>query len=105
VLSFSQALAWELAPRGVRVLAHCPGLTKTEFFEVGGIDVSLINVFWMTSERCVALGLRALDAGRRVIVTGWLNAIGAWLARIVPQRIVMAIAAWLYGPADRAGPK
>src|SRR5438552_2408583 len=37
VLSFSEALATELAATGVRVLALCPGATKTEFQEVAGV--------------------------------------------------------------------
>ena len=40
VVSFSQALAWELAPKGVHVVAHCPGATRTEFFEANDAHVA-----------------------------------------------------------------
>jgi short-subunit dehydrogenase len=100
VLSFSQALAWELAPRGVRVLAHCPGPTKTEFFDAGSVHIDVSGALFMSSERCVAIALRALDRGRRVVVTGWLNALGAWLARISPQWLVVSMSAWLMRPVS-----
>ena len=38
VLSFSEALHWELAPRGIRVTALCPGPVPTEFQARAGID-------------------------------------------------------------------
>ena len=95
VLSFSQALAWELAPYGVRVLAVCPGATKTEFFEAGQVHIQVSSFFYMSVERCVRIALRALDRGRRVIVTGWLNAISAWLA---PRNATMGLSS----PRERA---
>jgi len=102
VLSFSQALAWELAPRGVRVLAHCPGPTKTEFFEAGAVHIDVGAALYMTSEKCVALALRAFDRGRRVVVTGWLNALGAWFGRVMPQWIVVPVSARMMRPAAHA---
>ena len=104
VLSFSQALAWELAPRGVRVLALCPGATKTEFFEAGSYHVSVSEALYMTSERCVTIGLRALDRGKTVVVAGLLNAIGAYLARIVPQWIAVAMSGRIMKPSTAALP-
>ena len=101
VLSFSQALAWELARRGVRVLTLCPGATRTEFFEAGQVHIDIPGLFFMTAERCVRIGLRALDRGRRVIVTGWMNAIGAWFARVLPQRLVVGASARIMRPVER----
>lgn len=34
LLSYSRALRWEVAPRGIRVTAVCPGWIKTEFIAV-----------------------------------------------------------------------
>jgi len=98
VLSFSQALAWELAPRGVRVLAHCPGPTRTEFFDVGSVHISVSGALFMSSEDCVAIALRALDGGRRVVVSGWMNALGAWFGRVLPQWLVVPVSARLMRP-------
>src|SRR6185369_10619179 len=38
VLSFSEALWAEYRPRGVRVVALCPGATETPFFERAGVS-------------------------------------------------------------------
>ena len=103
VLSFSQALAWELAPRGVRVLALCPGATKTEFFEAGQVHIGVSDIFYMSAERCVKIALRALDRGRWVVVTGWMNALGAWFARVMPQWIVVRASAMFMRPVARPG--
>jgi short-subunit dehydrogenase len=104
VLSFSQALAWELEPRGVRVLAHCPGGTRTEFFEAGDVRLSVGEFFYMSSEECVRIGLRALDRGKRVVVAGLLNAIVAWVSRVSPQRLVTAVSARMMRPAGAGKP-
>jgi short-subunit dehydrogenase len=103
VLSFSHALSWELAPRGVRVLALCPGATRTEFFEAGQVHVAVGDIFYMSAERCAQIALRALDGGRRVVVTGWLNALGAWLARVLPQWLVVPVSARMMRPVPRPG--
>ena len=34
LLSYSRALRWEVAPRGIRVTAVCPGWIRTEFMQV-----------------------------------------------------------------------
>jgi short-subunit dehydrogenase len=101
VLSFSQALAWELAPRGVHVLALCPGATRTEFFDAAQMRVQLPDAVFMSSERCVRLALRAMRARRRVLVTGWMNALGAWLGRVMPQWIVVPVSAFTMRPSSR----
>ena len=101
VLSFSRALAWELAPRGVRVLSVCPGATKTEFFEAGQVHIGVSDALFMSAERCVQIALAALDRGRTVVVTGWLNAIGAWFARVMPLWIVVPVSARMMRPVAR----
>lgn len=69
VRSLSEALAEELAGRGVAVLALCPGFTRTEIFERSGATVRVVpNLLWHDSER---VAREALDAvgGRRAVVT------------------------------------
>lgn len=105
VLSFSMALAQEFGPRGVTVLAHCPGPTTTEFMEVADVKGGFPSFLFMTAERCVRIGLRALESGRSVVVTGWLNVIQSMLSRLTPLRLIT----WITGiimrpPAPKALP-
>jgi short-subunit dehydrogenase len=91
VLSFSEALAEEVRPRGVRVLALCPGATETAFFDRAGQDASFGRR--RTPEQVVSTGLRAVEAGRSVVVDGKMNALLAQAPRFLPRRLV----AWIAG--------
>jgi short-subunit dehydrogenase len=98
VASFTQAFAREVAPRGVRVVTHCPGPTRTEFFDVADLKVGINDALVMSAERCVRIGLHALDRGRPLVITGWLNAIVAWFARVSPLWMVVPITGWIMRP-------
>src|SRR5919204_1785068 len=65
VLSFSQALADELSPRGIHVMALCPGVTETGFQRVAEVEVSGPSA---TAEQVARFALRALAARRRVAI-------------------------------------
>jgi len=90
VRNFSEALAYELAPGGVRVCCLCPGGTSTEFSEVAGHELpSWQMAFFMTAERCAAIGLSALFRGRRNIISGLSNKLTCWLMRFLPRRTMI----------------
>lgn len=93
VLSFSEALAAEVASRGVKVTAVCPGATRTEFHSVAHNDGVFATRFMDTAEAVAAEGLRALNHGRRVVVTGPMNKPLPLLVRLTPRRLVV----WLAG--------
>src|SRR5262249_23210791 len=79
VRNFTEALAWELAPHGVRVCCLCPGGTKTEFMEVAGHSLSsTLESTLMSAERCARIGLDALFGWRRNVVAGALNKFMTW---------------------------
>jgi len=40
----------------------------------------------MSSERCARIAVAKMLAGRRTVVTGYLNALAMWLLRFVPRR-------------------
>ncbi|MFO0678191.1 MAG: SDR family oxidoreductase [Polyangiaceae bacterium] len=96
VTSFSVALDREVAPKGVRILALCPGPTRTEFVETAELEIAAPSFVFMDVRRCVAIGLRALDRGRALVVTGWLNAIGAWIMHVSPLWFSTRIAGLLF---------
>ena len=95
VNSWSLGLAEELEESGVRVVAVCPGNTRTEIFGLAGFDVS--DVPWAHEpEDVVAAALEGLARGSCVVVPGegardrWLRQVmttglGRKLARVVKR--------------------
>jgi short-subunit dehydrogenase len=92
VLSFSEALHHELAPRGVRVTCLCPGPVASEFQARAGIAEAEPPWPLAVSARLVAeKAYRGLMRGRRVVVPGWASGLLFALApRIVPRGILLA---------------
>lgn len=82
---FSQALAAEVRPRGLRVQALCPGFTITEFHDrpdQGGFDRRRLPWFLRGSAQAVVgASLRGLERGQVICVPGFLNRLILCLAR------------------------
>lgn len=71
VTSFSEGLAQEVGGTGVRVVAVCPGFTRTEFHERAGIDMATLPEWmWLDVPRVVDQAMRDLARGRAVSVAG-----------------------------------
>jgi uncharacterized protein len=90
VVSFTEALHYELRPKGVRVSVLCPGPVATEFQVRAGIPD--LNIPWYLDEpaaRVAELGYRGLMRGRRVIVAGLGNRILVALLRILPNALLL----------------
>jgi uncharacterized protein len=89
VLSFSEALAEELAGRGVRVTCLCPGPTATEFASVANVKSKLLFRMGLADARSVAAaGYRAFRRGKTLIVPGMLNKFGTLAVRFTPRMFV-----------------
>lgn len=86
--SFSQALSEELRGSGVRVLALCPGFTRTEFQQTAGVGTRGIpGRLWLSADRVAAAGLRALSSGRALTVPGAVNAAAAAVSKALPAAV------------------
>jgi uncharacterized protein len=91
VLSFSEALRLELAPRGVRVTALCPGPVPSEFQAragfLPGLDSAILNV---SAADVAQAGYRGLMANKRAVMPGLGIKIVPFLLRLFPRGFVLA---------------
>lgn len=95
MIRFSESLALECEPDGVRVCALCPGFTHSEFHDVTGTRQQLAALpgwMWMSAERVVREGLAASAAGRLVYIPGRINRALATLAACLPQALTQHLA-------------
>ncbi len=94
VIRFSESLALEMKPRGVHVTALCPGFTYTEFHDVNGMreKVSkLPKAIWLTADQVAKLGVEAVEAGTRRVVTGKANRAIASVSKYLPESLASAL--------------
>ncbi len=92
VLSFSEALAEENRAHGIHVMALCPGVTETNFFETAGIDRPPMRIA-QTPEEVVETALRALSRQKTTVISGWANWFTVAAERFVPRSVVTKVAA------------
>lgn len=94
VLSFGEALHYELRPTGVSCTVLCPGVTRTEFHAAAGQRYGRYHrMTMMESGEVVRLGLAAMLRRQSSVVPGWLNALVAGLARLLPRQVLARMAA------------
>jgi short-subunit dehydrogenase len=90
VLSFSEALRRELAPRGVRVTVLCPGPVPSEFQARAGFDPGFDSAVLNVSASDVALaGYRGLMANKRAVLPGLGIKIVPFLLRLLPRGFIL----------------
>jgi len=91
VLSFTEALRQELAPRGVRVTALCPGPVPSEFQARAGFnpgfDSAILNV---PASDVAQQGYRGLMANKRAVLPGLGIKIVPLLLRLFPRGFILA---------------
>ncbi|MBI5516867.1 MAG: SDR family oxidoreductase [Deltaproteobacteria bacterium] len=98
VRDMSEAIAHELRDTPVRVCCLCPGGTLTEFHQAAGHELpKIFRATFMSAEDCARIGLDALFAGRRNIISGITNALSMFLLRFLPRRLIVALAALTMG--------
>jgi len=94
VLSFSEALRAELAPRGVRVTVLCPGPVPSEFQQRAGFAPGLDSAVLNISAADVAKdGYRGLMANKRIVLPGLGIKIVPLLLRLFPRAFILAAVA------------
>ena len=83
VLDFSEAVAHEVRRDGVKVMALCPGPTRTEFQDVAGVTTPAFPSFaYMDANTVVAQALASAKRGKAVRINGIINRVMAQSNRI-----------------------
>lgn len=101
VLHFSEALHCELKDRGVTVTALCPGVTRTNFFDVAGAPGWLQKHTSLEVEDVVKAGLKALSRRRQCTIPGWRNFLLTLLVRIASRRRVVKESTRFFRPQTK----
>ena len=80
VIALSEALALTVKGQGVNVSALCPGFNHTDFHATAGmLDMkqSMPSLLWYSAEEVVREGIRGVEKGQAVVVSGrlyrWLD--------------------------------
>jgi short-subunit dehydrogenase len=93
VVSFSHAIANEVAGSGVTVTALCPGPTDTGFAEAAGISgTKLFTGARMSAEEVARDGYRAMMAGKAEVISGARNRWMILSTRLAPRTMLAGIA-------------
>ncbi|MCI0572579.1 MAG: SDR family oxidoreductase [Myxococcaceae bacterium] len=95
VVSFSEALHEELRGTGVTVTALCPGFTATDFATRASAHARprlFSGPLGVSDARAVAeLGVRGMKHGRRLVVPGLANRLGARMAPFAPRGLLLRL--------------
>jgi short-subunit dehydrogenase len=89
VINFSESIGSGVQQYGVRVMALCPGYTRTEFHQRAGITLPIPNALWLRAEDVVRTGLRDLRRGRLVSVPDLRYKLVVAAMRHLPHRLVI----------------
>jgi len=91
VLNFSEALWEENRPYGITVMALCPGVTETNFFEAAHGKKPPARVA-QSPEEVVETALNGLSRGKSHIISGWTNWLMMESQRVAPRSLVTRLA-------------
>ncbi len=94
VLNWTLALGEDLRKTKVRTLAVCPGPTRSNFFKAAGFEKPPMNqgvnrTLDMSADEVAVRTLRALAAGKSLLITGWKNKLIALLGSKLPIVLVV----------------
>jgi uncharacterized protein len=102
VTNFSESIAHSVRRYGVRVLALCPGYTRTEFHERAGINMSKTPEWmWLDADDVAREGLRDLRRGKFVSIPNWKYKLAAFGIRHAPRRLLRAASRDTRGRVNR----
>jgi uncharacterized protein len=102
VLSFSEAIAYELRPKGVTVTTLCPGPTESEFQVRSGSQRSrLFEAFLMDAPTVARAGYNGTMQGQTVVIPGLRNKLIPVAARLIPRPMMAALSHRAARPSEK----
>jgi len=101
VLHFSESLWAEVRDRGVSVLALCPGVTRTSFFETAGVPGWLKKQRSQTPEQVVKAALHALEKRKPYVVSGWRNYFLSLAVRLATRKVAVTESMKYFRPSRK----
>jgi short-subunit dehydrogenase len=103
VTNFSESVAHSVRADGVRVMALCPGYTRTEFHDRAGIDMTRApGWMWLDADDVVRDALRDLRRGKVVSVPDWRYKVVTWGMRHLPRPLVQSVSRDVRGRTGRS---
>ncbi|ALG14290.1 SDR family NAD(P)-dependent oxidoreductase [Kibdelosporangium phytohabitans] len=94
VTAFSEGIAPTLKGTGVRVLALCPGFTRSEFHERAGDKTQTLPDFmWLSARKVVDECMTDLANGRIRSIPGWQYKFLVGTTRLVPHGLLRRLEA------------
>jgi short-subunit dehydrogenase len=97
VRSFSEALAEEMKPAGVKVSCLCPGPVETGFQSRAGMDFSgamaAVKPALVPAAEVARQGYEGLMAGKRIVIPGAVNKALVWSATMTPRAVLLPMLA------------
>jgi len=91
ILNFSEALWEENRRHGVHVMALCPGVTETNFFEASQMQRPPMRI-GQTPEDVVEAAVRGLARKKSLVISGWTNFLMVESERVVPRSLITRVA-------------
>ncbi len=100
LVALSEGLQSELRGTGIIVQALCPGFTYSNFHDTPELNdfrrTALPSIAWGSADQVVETSLKALEAGRLIVIPRWINQGIALLGRsLLTGAIVRLAANWL----------
>ncbi len=90
--SFTEGLAAEVADKGVKVIAVCPGFVHTEFHQRAGIETdSIPDWMWLEADEIVEGVLKDLRRGIVVSVPSAQYKALTTIARCTPRGVLARV--------------
>ena len=91
VLSFSEAIAYELEGTGVTMTALCPGASDTEFFVRANAEGANVTDTPLSDPAEVAKdGYEAMMKGDKRVISGAMNKLQAYFSNVIPDSLLSA---------------